>query len=81
MTKRGQQDDGGEPTHLLCTGETSPGVLCPDVESSVQEKCGPVGEHLEEGHKNDPKDGTAPLQEQAESWSCSAWRREGSEES
>ena len=35
-----------------CTGETSPGVLCPDVESSVQERCGPAGSHPGEDHKN-----------------------------
>ena len=28
----------------------------------------------EEGHKNDPRDGTPPLRGQAESWGCSAWR-------
>jgi len=33
----------------------------PDVEFSVQKKCGPVGAHPEEGHKNDPRDGTPPL--------------------
>ena len=27
----------------LCTGEASPGALCPDVESSVQERHGAVG--------------------------------------
>ena len=41
----------------LCSGETSPGVLHPDVESSVQERHGPVGACPEEGHKNDPRDG------------------------
>ena len=41
------------PAPLLRTGETSPGVLCPDVESSVQKRRGPVGAHPEEGHKND----------------------------
>ena len=32
--------------------ETSPGVLCPDAQSSVQEWHGPVGVHPEEHHKN-----------------------------
>jgi len=41
----------GDPAPLLCAGETSPGVLCPDVESSAQERHGPVGVHAEEGHK------------------------------
>ena len=58
---RGQKFEGGDPDPLLCTGEISPGVLCPDVESSVQERHGPVGVHPEEGHKNDPRDGTPLL--------------------
>jgi len=45
---------------------TSPGVLCPDEESSVQERCGPVGVHPEESYRNDPRDGIPLLQEQAE---------------
>ena len=44
----------------LCS-ETSPGVLHPDVESSAQERHGAVGVHPEEGHKNDPRAGTALL--------------------
>ena len=59
--KCGQQGDGGDPASLLCTGEASTGVLCPDVQSSVQEMHGPVGAHPEEEHKNDPRDGTPPL--------------------
>jgi len=51
---------------LLCAGETSPGVMHPDVEYSVQKGHGAVGVCPEEGHKNDPRDGTPPLQGQAE---------------
>ena len=43
-----------------------PHLLHPDVESSVQERCRPVGAHPEEGHKNDPKDWTPPVWGQAE---------------
>ena len=32
-----QQVEGGDPAPLFCHGETSPGVLHLDVESSVQE--------------------------------------------
>ena len=62
----GQQIKGGNPAPLLCAGETSPRVLGPDVESSVQKRHGPVGVHPKEGHRNDPRDGTPLLQEQAE---------------
>ena len=49
--KCGQLVKGGDPASLFCTGEAVPGVLHPDVESSVQERHGPVGVHLEKGHK------------------------------
>jgi len=42
------------------------GVPHPDVESSAQERCGPIGAHPEEGHRNDPRDGTSFLEEQDE---------------
>jgi len=64
--QHGQQGKGGDPVPLLCAGETSPGVLHPDVESSEQERCGSVGVHPEEGHKNDPRNGTPLLRGQAE---------------
>ena len=50
----------------LCSGEASPGVLCPDVESSVQEKHRSVGALPEEGQKEDPSNGKPLLQGQAE---------------
>lgn len=46
---------------LVHAGETSLGVLCPDVESSAQKIFGPLKVHLAEGHKDDPRDGTLPL--------------------
>ena len=49
-------DKGGDPAPLLCSGETSPGVLHADVKFSVQEKHGPVRECAEEGHRNNPRD-------------------------
>ena len=36
------------------------------MESSVKERHRPIGAHPEEGHKNDPRDGTPLLQGQAE---------------
>jgi len=62
--KHGQQTEGGVP--VLCASQMSHGVMCPGVESSIQERYGPVGLLSEEGHKNDPRDGTSPLQGQAE---------------
>ena len=55
--KRVQQGEGGNPAHLLCTGETSSGILHIDVESSVQERHGPVRVCPEEDHKNDRQNG------------------------
>ena len=77
--KQHGQKSVGDPALLLCTGETSPEVLCPDGESSVQERRRPVGVHPEEGQKNDPGDGTPLLQGRAESCGCSACRIDGSE--
>jgi len=49
---------GSDPAPLLSTDETSPGVLHPGVESSVQGGQGRAGVHPAEGQKNDPRDGT-----------------------
>jgi len=59
--KCSQQGKGGDPAPLLCSGETSPGVLHPDVESSVEERCGPARVCQKEGHKNDLRCGISSL--------------------
>ena len=51
-----------EVTLPLCSVRPHPGVLHPDMEFSVQVRCGPVAEHPEEDHINDPRDGAPPLQ-------------------
>ena len=56
--KYGQEVEGGDPTPLVCAGETSPGVLHPDVETSVQERHRPDGVRPEAGHKKVPRDET-----------------------
>ena len=45
------QAQAGDPATLLCTGKASPGILCQDVESSVQQRQGPAGVRPEEGHQ------------------------------
>jgi len=64
--KRDQHVKGGDPAPILCAGEASTGELHLVVESSVQERHGPVGACPEEGHRNEPRDGTHLLQGQAE---------------
>ena len=64
--KHAQQSEEGDPAPLLCAAKTSPGVLHPDVESSVQQRYVAVGLHPEEGHKNAPRYGTTLLRAQAE---------------
>lgn len=47
---------------LFDAGKASPGVVLHlHVESSIQERRGPVVVYPEEGHKNDPMDGTLLL--------------------
>lgn len=58
VSGQGQQVKESDPDPLLRAGEASLGVLCPDVEFSVQNRHGLVGEHPEEGHKNYPRDRT-----------------------
>ena len=57
----GQQGEGGDPDPLLCAGEASPGLVHPEVEYSVQERCRSVGACPEESHRNNPRDGTPAL--------------------
>jgi len=64
--KRGQQVKGGNSDPLLCSGETSAGLLHPVPKPSAQEGHGPVGVGPEEGHKNDQWDGTPFLIGEAE---------------
>jgi len=46
--KRGQQVEGGDSAPLLCSGEIAPGVLCPPLETSAQDRHGAVGAGPEE---------------------------------
>lgn len=48
----------------LCSAPVSlqlESYLCPDIESSVQEKHRLIGVYPKEGHRNDPREGTSPL--------------------
>ena len=65
--KYGQHAEGGDPAPQLRATKASPGVLHPDVESSVQKRHGPVGAQPEDGHKkSELRDRTPLLQGQAE---------------
>ena len=59
--KRSMVSSVREVILFLCAGKTSPEVLNPDVESSVQERHGPVEVCQGEGHRDDPWDGTLTL--------------------
>ena len=50
----------GDSAPLLCSGETSPGVLRSTLVPSAREGHGTVGAGPKEGYKNDPRAG-APL--------------------
>jgi len=80
--KRGQQGEGGDPAPPLCAGEASPGILYPDVESSVQETCGHVDVDLLEHIQRATRmiQGMEYLAYKDRLRGCSAWRREGSGE-
>ena len=49
--KCGQQIKGGDSAPLIHSGEIPPGVLHPPLESSAQERHGPVGAGPEEATK------------------------------
>ena len=57
----GLQVEGRDSAPLLCSGETSPGVLRPVLEPSAQERHGAVGAGPEEGQGNDQVAGTPLL--------------------
>jgi len=47
----GQQVEGGDSAPLFCSGETPPGVLCPALEPSAQDRHGAAGVASEEATK------------------------------
>jgi len=57
------EGQGGGPAPLLCAVRPHLEHCVQNVESSVQERHRPVGVHPEQGHRNDPRDGTPLLQD------------------
>jgi len=53
--------EGDDSAPLLRSGETPPGLLCPALEPSTQERHGAVGVGLEHGHRNVVRAGTPLL--------------------
>jgi len=55
--QRGQNVKGNDSATLLCSDEAPPEVLFPSLESSAQERHGPIGAGPKQGHKKDQRDG------------------------
>ena len=62
----GQQVKGGSPSPLHCPSEAPSGVLCPVLDSPVQDRRGAIGESPAEGYKDGEGTGASPLQGKAE---------------
>lgn len=56
VKKHKQQVQGGDSSPLLSSHESSPEILHPALESSVQERWGFVGLGREDGYRNDEKE-------------------------
>lgn len=56
-----QQFERGDPFHLLSTGETTSELLCPDLGSSVQERCGHTEDSPEKSCNSDEEIGASLL--------------------